>query len=161
MPTRRKAIIWTNGGLVYWCVNAWFGLNELMKWAPFQCYQCITNCLLLDFHGDREADGMAYSTLVGDKWVGVTLVEDWFYLEAIKGYCTWWQALLEDLSWGTLKVVVLMTWWRMFLIEILFFIHTSNKWHTCFAIISYLTVRLLHIFAYATTAQLLRHVQNI
>ena len=28
-PTRRQAIIWTNGGLVYWRIYASLGLNEL------------------------------------------------------------------------------------------------------------------------------------
>ena len=28
-PTRRQAIIWTNDGLVWWCIYASLGLNEL------------------------------------------------------------------------------------------------------------------------------------
>ena len=27
VPSRRKAIIWTNGGLLYWCIDASLGLN--------------------------------------------------------------------------------------------------------------------------------------
>ena len=30
-PNRRQAIIWTNGGLVYWGIYAWLGLNVFKK----------------------------------------------------------------------------------------------------------------------------------
>ena len=47
VPNRWQAIFWTNGGLVYWCIYASLGLNELinMLWNiirlhenPLQCH---------------------------------------------------------------------------------------------------------------------------
>ena len=31
-PNRRQVIIWTDDGLVYWCIYASLGLNEFTQW---------------------------------------------------------------------------------------------------------------------------------
>ena len=36
-PNRQQAIIWSNDGLVYWCIYASLGLNELSQYAVEFC----------------------------------------------------------------------------------------------------------------------------